>query len=327
MLLGIDNWSFSFAWGMRREFRPARPLRCQGLLRWVKENNLKGAQVGVGDMPPLGSADFIKLKEEIAEAGLFWEVSAGMVKDEARVFQALEYAVALNCRVVRAYMEGFGIQFKHDADSLDDYVADCISHIKHLVPEFERRETALCLENHGGLRLRHMRRVLASIPSNRLGLNLDTGNAVLTMEDPLEVVRELAPRTYTAHLKDWNLVRTPDGIIARGCALGEGVIDLPAAVDILKRQAPEPELLHLNIEAPQEFLPLDLFRAEFWKHHAEVNGKEIGQILALTEKRNADPADDYRLAVQRGAAEAEILAEEEASILRSIRYARKELGL
>jgi 3-oxoisoapionate decarboxylase len=210
---------------------------------------------------------------------------------------------------------------------LDDYVKDAIAHIKNLLPEFERRGLYLCLENHGGLRMKYIRRVLETFPSEHLGLNLDTGNAVLTMEDPLEVAEELAPRTYTCHLKDWNLLRSSDGLIARGCSLGDGVVNLKRVVEILRDRAPMKQPLHLNIESGQEYIPLKLFTAEYWRHYRDVTGSDLGNILRLAERRNMPARNEDRIASMRGEPESVILAEEEATVARSVAYCRNTLRL
>lgn len=324
MMLGVDSWSFSFAFGIR-DVKPAKRMTARDMLAKVCAWGLKGAQVGVGDMPPLGSSEFNAFRKTVQERGLYWEVSAGMVQREDGVRRALEYNAALGTKVVRAFMEGFGIQFK--GISLDDYVSEAIAHIKNLLPEFERRGLFLCLENHGGLRMKHIRRVLETFPSKHLGLNLDTGNPVLTFEDPVAGIKELAPRTYTCHLKDWNLIRSKDGLIVRGCALGDGVVNLKAALNILRTRAPFPDELHLNIEAPQEFIPLKIFAPDFWRHQSDVTAAELANILRLTEQRNMPTDADYRIASMRGESESVILAEEEAAIARSVAYCRDVLKL
>ena len=48
--------------------------------------------------------------------------------------------------------------------------------------------------------------------------------------------RNCAPWAYTCHLKDWNLIRSRDGLIVRSCALGDGVVDLKAVVKILRSE-------------------------------------------------------------------------------------------
>jgi sugar phosphate isomerase/epimerase len=324
MMLGIDSWSYSFAFGVR-DVKPSHQLTVEGLLERVRGFGLQGAQVEVPQMPPLDSPRFGQIRDEVRTQGLFLEVSAGRVQDEERVLQALEHSAVLDGNVVRAFMEGFGIQFRDI--SLDDYVTDAMGHIANLLPHFERRGMYLCLENHGGLHTHHLRRVLDAFPSEHLALCLDTGNAVFTLEDPATVVAEFAPRTRTCHLKDWRLIRSADGLVVRSCALGEGVVDLPAALATLARSAPCPEELHLNIEAPQEYLALNLFTSEFWRHHADVTGAELGHILRLSEERGLPAGPDERIASMRGADEATILAEEHAAVERSVRYCRETLGL
>lgn len=62
-------------------------------------------------MPKLGSHDFQAFYKAVAQANLYWEASAGSVRNEKGVLQAIQYNVALGSTVVRAFMEGFAIQF------------------------------------------------------------------------------------------------------------------------------------------------------------------------------------------------------------------------
>jgi sugar phosphate isomerase/epimerase len=219
----------------RRELKPSKPLTAWDILAKVRQWGLKGAQVEILSMPKLGTGDFEAFRKAVAKAKVYWEVSAGSIQNEKGVLQAIDYNLALGSTVIRSFMEVFSIQLKDI--SLDDYVSDAIRHIENVLPKFEQHGLHLCLENHGGLRTKYMRRVLKTFPSEHLGVNLDTGNAILTLEDPVEVARELAPRAYTCHLKDWNLLRSDDGIVVRGCALGDGVVDLKAILDILRAGA------------------------------------------------------------------------------------------
>jgi len=325
MLLGLDNWSFGFAWGMRSEFKPSRLMTCHHLIEKIQKYGLKGAQVGLHDMPALDSPEFEAFREKIRNLGLFWEVSAGLVSNEGEVLESLDYAVALKSKVVRTFIENFGIQFKFE--SLNNHVSDAISHLRNIMPKVEEKGLFLCIENHGGLRMEYLRRIFDAIKSDHLGICLDTGNPVLTLEDPVEVAKELASRTYTVHLKDWKLVKTDDGILARGCPLGNGVVDLSSIVEILKRDVPCIDELHLNIEAPQEYIPLKIFTAEFWKYHKKITGAELGNILRLVERQNANPTIDYRLACMRGVSEEKILAEEESAVRESVYYAQEVLQI
>ncbi|HEX2514737.1 MAG TPA: hypothetical protein VH257_08535, partial [Chloroflexota bacterium] len=81
---------------------------------------------------------------------------------------------------------------------------------------------------------------------------LDTANAYTSFEDPDDAARALAPLAFTTHIKDFRIEAL--GIpgkapwIPVGCALGEGNVDVPAIVERLAREAPDPERLPLIVE-------------------------------------------------------------------------------
>ena len=326
MLLGLNTWSYALATGIRPQMvKPRKPLTAADILEKVRQWGLKGAQIQLNQMPKLGSDEFQSLRKTAAQHGLFLEVCSGRVQDEKGMLEALEYNLALGSQVVRTYMELFKIQFEDI--SLEDYVSDAIKHIGNLLPPFEKRRVHICLENHGGLRTRHLRRVLKTYPSEYLGVNLDTGDSLLTLEDPVEVAKEFAPRTYTCHLKDWKLLRNDEGIVVRGCAVGEGAVDMKAIVGVLRARAPQSRPLHVNIQATQEYLPLKLFTAEYWRKHGEVTGQELEHILRLAEKQNARAQTGDLLSSDRGEPESVILAEEEATVAKSVAYCRDVLHL
>lgn len=72
------------------------------------------------------------------------------------------------------------------------------------------------------------------------GVTCDVGNAMLAGERGEEAVRRLAGRIEHVHLKDWRPATDGGGAAALdgrryvGVALGEGVVDLPAALSALR---------------------------------------------------------------------------------------------
>jgi inosose dehydratase len=90
-------------------------------------------------------------------------------------------------------------------------------------------------------------RLLQETDPDLVGLLLDTGHAAYGGGDPLEIVRRHGPRVRYLHLKDVSRaelehVRASDVTMpeawARGvfCPLGEGVVDFPRLVELLRAQ-------------------------------------------------------------------------------------------
>jgi sugar phosphate isomerase/epimerase len=83
-----------------------------------------------------------------------------------------------------------------------------------------------------------------------LGIELDTGNAFLIGEPPLEAARAAAPYTVATHFKDHYVEPSfdPLGMKVRGAVPGEGDADLGAIYDVLMMSAPRPEELVMLME-------------------------------------------------------------------------------
>ena len=105
----------------------------------------------------------------------------------------------------------------------------------------------LALENHGRLcgRADQVLDLITSVGSRSFRANPDLANFTGVGEDPVEATEKLAAYTVHVHAKDILIVppaqvtrgeRTrPDGTALRGCALGEGSVDLAACFRELRQ--------------------------------------------------------------------------------------------
>ena len=53
--------------------------------------------------------------------------------------------------------------------------------------------------------------LLGRLSSDRIGVTLDTGNAISLLEDPMGVIEVLAPHALTVHFKDMGVAESADG--------------------------------------------------------------------------------------------------------------------
>lgn len=99
----------------------------------------------------------------------------------------------------------------------------------------------LALENHGQIagRSSQVRHIIETVNSPFLRANLDTGNFLTVGQDATEAAREVAPLAALVHLKDFRKAVTPEDQAHAyhgwvGCVTGEGEVDLPAVINILR---------------------------------------------------------------------------------------------
>ena len=69
-------------------------------------------------------------------------------------------------------------------------------------------------------------------------MTLDTGNNLTVLDDPIETVEKLAPYTFNVHFKDMAVEETARVPLSE-VPLGEGMLDMPRIVDIIRRARPE----------------------------------------------------------------------------------------
>lgn len=98
----------------------------------------------------------------------------------------------------------------------------------------------LLLENHSDFTITEYRRIVDDVGRTRMGVFLDVINPISAFDDPIGVIRELAPLSVAGHVKDYVLesIQQPDNYHRRGFGVlyrypGEGVADLEALLTAL----------------------------------------------------------------------------------------------
>jgi sugar phosphate isomerase/epimerase len=119
---------------------------------------------------------------------------------------------------------------------------------------------ALAVENHGDFSGRELASVIAEVDSPVVRAAFDTGNSIYVFSDPLDDLAALAPVTVMVHLKDLGVAQNdvPGRLpfVAVGCALGQGMVDVPTVVRTLWEHGPRGRDLPLMIEtSPASTVP------------------------------------------------------------------------
>ena len=97
---------------------------------------------------------------------------------------------------------------------------------------------ALGIENHKDWRVDEQVALLQQYSSEYVGVTLDTGNNLSVLDDPMETVEKLAPYTFNVHFKDMAVEECERGFLMSEVPLGEGMLDMKAMVDTIRRAKP-----------------------------------------------------------------------------------------
>jgi 3-oxoisoapionate decarboxylase len=178
----------------------------------------------------------------------------------------------------------------------------------------------LALENHKDQTLEERLALLEQFSSEWIGVTLDIGNNIALMEDPLETARAFAPWTLTVHFKDQGVREYQDGFLLADVPVGEGAIDLPAVIRVIRAKKPE-AIFHLEL-ITRDPLKIPYLREEYWVTLNETRARRLGAALAMLKARAA--RREFPSISKMTTAEQ--VREERQNIERSFQYARERLG-
>jgi sugar phosphate isomerase/epimerase len=120
-------------------------------------------------------------------------------------------------------------------------------------PAAENAGIKIAVENHCDSFSEEILWLLDRVNHPAVGACIDTVNALMVMEDPMQAIENLAPRAFTNHFRDDRIEFQRSGFKLTGTAVGEGDIDMKGAYDIIKNHS---DMRRINIETEMD-IPLD----------------------------------------------------------------------
>jgi sugar phosphate isomerase/epimerase len=147
------------------------------------------------------------------------------------------------------------------------------------------------------------------------------GNSFTLLEDPLDTARAFAPWAFTVHFKDQAVRENPEGFWFADVALGQGFLDLPALIKVIREVKPD---IHFNLETiTRDPLNVPIMRNEFWVTVPDTPSRELIRTMRVLKAQSYPKpfvlVSNLPLKQQ--------LAFELRNVQQSIVYARDRLGL
>ncbi|MCU0914819.1 MAG: sugar phosphate isomerase/epimerase [Planctomycetes bacterium] len=150
-------------------------------------------------------------------------------------------------------------------------------------PIMARHRLRLAVENHKCHRVPERLELLKQLSSEWIGMCVDTGNSFALCEDPLEVVRAYAPFAVSVHLRDHLVQEYEEGFLFGETALGQGFLDVPTAVRVLREARPE---ICFSLEMiPRDPLKVPVLTPKYWATMPDVPATDLARTLGTIKAR------------------------------------------
>jgi len=302
MLLGLHTYSLYLhgigqAWA-GFELPWPRQLSTFELFDLAKRLGLDGLHLDDGVLETLAPGFLNEVGSAAAERGLYLEYNFSMdfgrqgIGIQHDLLEAIDTAAHLGADVVKVGMDMVRPHPVAASRFHPAVVAQMTAfgeQLKAAVPAARDAGVKIAVENHCDSFSAEILWLLDRVDDPIVGACIDTVNALMVMEDPMQAIENLAPRAYTNHFRDDRIVFQRYGFTLTGTAVGDGDIDMRRAYELIRDAGLTDRI---NIETEMD-IPLDDMQAALRsemetversiRYCREVLG--IGREKAITESQ------------------------------------------
>jgi len=320
--LGIAQFSYS---AMLRANRAAKSeKRLSEPLNFIDHCHKAGAG---GVQMNLGIRDrnyASKVRRKAEDYGIFVEGSVSLPKEQSDVERfeaALRTAKQAGANVTRIAIGARRYEQFSSREQFEAFAARTWKSLRLAAPVASRQRMRLAIENHKDWRIDQMLGMLNRLGSEHVGVCVDMGNSFALLEDPMAVVKAYAPVGFSAHLKDMAVAEYEDGFLLADVPLGEGLLDLPGMVGILRKANPA---IKFSLEmSTRDALKVPCLTEKYWATFVDVPGSDLARTLRYV-RANATPQS---LPKVNHLPLDKLVKLEENNIIKCLAYANKHLNL
>ena len=266
MLLGLHTYSLYLhgigqAWADFKLPWP-RQLTTFELFDEAVRMGLDGLHLDDGVLESLDAAYLEEVNAAAVERGLYLEYNFSMdlggmgIGVQHDLDEAIATANALGADIVKVSMDlkrPRPVSASRFHPDVMQQMKPFAARLKASAPSAEEAGIRIAVENHCDSFSEEILWLLDRVNHPAVGACIDTVNALMVMEDPMQAIENLAPRAFTNHFRDDRIEFQRYGFKLTGAAVGEGDIDMQRAYDIIKKRS---SMRRINIETEMD-IPLD----------------------------------------------------------------------
>ena len=318
--LGMVIHSYSHRWRSKHSSVKYRPfLDVLDVMDYLRDLGTGSLQIGV-DGWTLNRAHEARASSESYDMRL-----EGIVRlpqgpaDMDRFTRDLRLGKEAGISIFRVAAGGRRYETFTDRAGFETWLASTRRTLELAEPVAKKLDVRLAVENHKDFEVPELLALLEFLSSRHVGVCLDTGNSLALLEDPMEVVRLLAPHTLTVHFKDIAVCPVEDGFEMAEVPLGKGMLDLPAIIETITRESPK-AVFHLEMMT-RDPLRIPCLREGYWASFPDKPGLQLMRTLQLVKTR----ASASLPKISERSPEA-VAAREEQNVLDCLAHAADSLG-
>jgi 3-oxoisoapionate decarboxylase len=234
---------------------------------------------------------------------------------EVQLTRMIAAANMVGSRIVRAVL---GSSDDRHPGPIERHIESTVQVLRNVRTQAVDANIRIAIENHAGdMQARELKTLIEAAGRDFVGVCLDSGNPLWTIEDPHLTLDTLYPYVLTSHVRDSAVWPVPEGAAVAWVRMGEGNVDIDGYVRKYAELCPGRALsMECIVTGPRIFPFRD---PKFWDAYRADPAWEFERFLEIVARGKPRPPG-------RPAANAEAGRQKEREDLEaSIEYTRKLL--
>jgi sugar phosphate isomerase/epimerase len=317
-MIGIGQHSYGEAW---RPNSGAKFNNALSFLEYAHSMGAAGVQVAIkADERPSAA----KIRARCEELNAYFEGNVTLPKTDSEVSDFDSHIAAIKAAgatVARtACLSGRRYETFKARQEFLDFKNASIKAITRVEPVLRKHKIKLAIENHKDWLAEEQVDLLRQFNSEWIGALVDFGNNISLLENPYDVVETLAPFAFGSHVKDMGVQEYADGFLLSEVPLGEGILDLPRIVSVLRKANPQ---IRLSLEMmTRDPLKIPCLTQNYYVTFVNRNSARLAETLALVKSHPAT-----KLPHTTGLNAEQRLKYEDENVRKCVEWARSHLSI
>jgi 3-oxoisoapionate decarboxylase len=316
---GLAAYSFPFTCGFAKRDGTgiATPMLAHELIELADRHRLSGIEIPFFHMlPDTEPATIDRLSAALRARGMALTLDTAVL-DVENLRHVLPLAARAGVKTVRAMLAGFleGARAVH-VPNWSVYVREAIGKLQAIYPLLEEYDLKLGIENHQDATCDDLLALCNVGP--RIGITFDVVNPLAVGEEPFAFARRAGDRIFNVHLKDYTIHPSPSGYRLVRAELGQGVIDWPAMIKLVRTLAPQ-STFHIELAAIYA-RHIRLLEDDWWRGYAPRSAMDLIPALRFAAARMQPHDAAWQTPWEAGAPFEACEAYERGQLERSVAY-------
>jgi 3-oxoisoapionate decarboxylase len=253
--------------------------------------------------------------KSICPTSKMFDAKAGTAEEQ--LAKMVDAATTVGSHIVRAVL---GSSDDRHPGPIERHIESTVKVLRNSRSKVMDAGLKVAIENHAGdMQARELESLVEAAGKDFVGVCLDSGNPLWTLEDPHLTLETLHPYVLTSHVRDSAVWKVPEGAAVAWVRMGEGNVRIDEYVRKYAELCPGRALSLESIVTNARVFPyLD---PQFWDAYRNDPAWEFSRFLTIAERGKPKPPEP---ALREREA---VLRKEREDLEASLAYTRRLLGI